>query len=99
MSKNFRRGDRVIARNDFLGYYYPGRFCQITLTFYCIYKLLSVYFSKKGKLTKIVDTKHADVAFETGYKQKNLVFKYIHKLFDVHAYFTVIFFIFLLRIN
>lgn len=65
MSKNFIRGDRVIARNDFLGYYYPG------------------------KITRVLDSKMANIEFETGEKQKKTSLKFIRKLFDVRAYFTL----------
>ena len=49
----------------------------------------SNFFYFIGKINKVVDTKHADIEFESGYVQKKLNFKYIRKLFDSRSYFSV----------
>ena len=87
MSKNFIRGDRVIARNDFLGYYYPGNYHEIMSVWNWTVIICNYFF--KGRITKVVDSKHSNIEFENGTVQKKLSHKHIMKLFDVQAYFTV----------
>ena len=59
------RRDRVIARNDLLGYYFPG------------------------KVTKIVDSRHADIKFDNGPKQTSMSFRNIIKTSGMTPYLCV----------
>ena len=59
------RGDRVIARNDLLGYYYSG------------------------KISRIVDSRHANVKFDKIPRQNGMSYRNIIKLTSVTPYLCV----------
>lgn len=59
------RGDRVIARNDDFGYYYPG------------------------KVSRIIDSRHANVKFDKGLRQNSMSFRNIIKTSGMTPYLCV----------
>ena len=81
------RGDKVIARNDLLGYYYSGKL-------YTKKKLNHLFNFKhelfKGKVSKVIDSRHANIKFDKGPKQEGMSIRNIIKAPGVTPYLSVI---------